>query len=210
MKALIPELDSGSKTPLYTQLYDYLRSAIIRGDIAASERLPALRTISDTLGISVTTCQSAYDQLLVEGYTESRPGSGYYVTAGLPVRAGEKADAEYPGSGAPAGSGRGAVNAAAGQGGSPAAFTYSDPGTFDFVKWKKCFAKVVNDEQDALLSPADPQGEHALRSAISDYLYSARGVSASPDEIVILCARPVDAKSASVQTVSFAPHAFSI
>ena len=185
MKALIPELDSGSKTPLYTQLYDYLRSAIVRGDIAAGERLPALRTISGTLGISVTTCQSAYDQLLVEGYTESRPGSGYYVTAGLPARAGRSSDTGDPGSGAMDGGSRRTADAAAGQGESLAAFAYSDPGTFDFVKWKKCFSKVINDEQEALLSPADPQGEHALRAAISDYLYSARGVSAPPDGIVI-------------------------
>lgn len=173
MKALQPELNSASATPLYEQLYDYIRSEISKGTIGEFEVLPSLRALSETLGISITTCRSAYDQLVVEGYIESRPNSGFYVRAGAnsalrsaPVSSGEKHSGDR---------GSGARRPA----------LMRDPDTFDFVKWKKCYSKVINEGSGELLSPADSKGEYELRAAISEYLYSARGVTASPDEIVI-------------------------
>lgn len=62
------------------QLYQSIKSDITTGAIKAGERLPSLRSLSQSLGISITTVQLAYNQLLVEGYTVSRPQSGYYVS----------------------------------------------------------------------------------------------------------------------------------
>jgi len=79
MKPILLQFDHNSGTPLYVQLYQYLRLEIIQGNISAGEKLPSLRKLSKDLGISITTTELAYSQLLVEGYVTSRPQSGYYV-----------------------------------------------------------------------------------------------------------------------------------
>ena len=60
-----------------------------------------------------------------------------------------------------------------------------DPSCFDFVKWKKCMARVLTDYSRLLLFESDPQGEPALQFEISKYVYHSRGVIANPDQIVI-------------------------
>lgn len=171
MKALTPDLNNNSSKSLYIQLYEYLRDEITNGNIADGERLPSLRDLSDTLGISITTCQGAYDQLGVEGYIDSVRGSGYYVrnaTTHLEsMKRKEKKEKKSTESS------KGSLK------------ELTDPDTFDFVKWKKCFTSVMNESPDALLRVADPQGEPELRYEISDYLYTSRGVSADPEDIVV-------------------------
>ena len=66
---------------LYIQLYEAIKGDILSGAMAAGEKLPSLRSLSKELGISITTTELAYNQLLVEGYVISRPQSGYYVAS---------------------------------------------------------------------------------------------------------------------------------
>jgi len=79
MKPLSLQFDHSKQIPLYIQLYQYLRDEITKGAITSGEKLPSLRKLSKDLGISITTTELAYSQLLVEGYVESKPQSGYYV-----------------------------------------------------------------------------------------------------------------------------------
>lgn len=79
MKPISLQFDHNSQTPLYIQLYRYLKNEITCGRISAGERLPSLRSLSKDLSISVTTTEQAYNQLLVEGYITSKPQSGYYI-----------------------------------------------------------------------------------------------------------------------------------
>ena len=76
------EFDYNSSKSLYVQLYEYLKSEITEGRIETGERLPSLRNLADTLGVSVTTVKTAYEQLIVEGYMISRPQSGFYAAQG--------------------------------------------------------------------------------------------------------------------------------
>ena len=48
------------------------------------KRLPSSRKLSIELGISRNTVNGAYEQLVAEGYVESKPGSGFYVSLELP------------------------------------------------------------------------------------------------------------------------------
>ena len=175
MKPIIPELKDNSDRPLYIQLYDYLKTEILDGQIQEGEKLPSLRKLARDLGLSVTTIELAYQQLLVEGYVTSRPQSGYYVAKVAGGRA-----------------------AGPGPAGNPERVPVSfenypfekpkflcDTGSFDFVKWKKCMAAVLNERPDLLLYESDPQGERMLRHEISRYIYTSRGVQCSPDQIVI-------------------------
>jgi GntR family transcriptional regulator/MocR family aminotransferase len=73
-----------SATPIYQQLYDYLRAAILVGQLKMGTRLPSTRALADELGVSRNTVLSAYEQLFAEGYLESVGGKGTFVTHTLP------------------------------------------------------------------------------------------------------------------------------
>ena len=72
------------RSPLYDQLYVALRGAILEGRLKAGGRLPSTRSLAKELGVSRNTVLEAFSQLRVEGYIESRTGSGTYVTPTLP------------------------------------------------------------------------------------------------------------------------------
>lgn len=213
MKPVFIDFDYNSTESLYVQLYKYLKHRITIGEIRSGERLPSLRQLSNQIGVSITTCSRAYDQLLLEGYIESKPQSGYYVSeldlgSGVPDYVTDTAanSADYP-TAYPAANSAAypAVNSAikkiqydSGKKNSlgeadeqwqaeerEADAYYYDISCFDFIKWKKCASGVMTFQQESLLSPADPQGEYSLRVEISKYLYRSRGVTADPGQIVI-------------------------
>lgn len=77
-------LDKHLKTPLYEQLYTYIKESILDDELKADEKLPSKRKLAQHLKISVMTVENAYNQLMAEGYIKSKPKSGYFV---LPVMA---------------------------------------------------------------------------------------------------------------------------
>src|SRR5262249_15802037 len=81
--ASIP-LDDASATPLYYQVYQRLRAAILLGQLAPGARLPSTRQMADDLSVSRNTMMSAFDQLIAEGYVEGRVGAGTFVSPTLP------------------------------------------------------------------------------------------------------------------------------
>lgn len=175
MKAIIPDFNYQSTRPLYLQLYTYIKNAILCGSIMTAEKLPSLRALSKSLGLSLTTIELAYNQLLVEGYITSKPQSGYYVnqiTAGMPTNtllSNGDGDTEFLLSN----------------------FTnkdenfYFDLSCFDFIKWKKCMNKVLTEFPHLLLREGNSKGEAALRYEISKYVYQSRGAICTPEQIVI-------------------------
>lgn len=188
MKAIIPNIDEHSKQPYYLQLYDYIKNSVLSGEMRQGEKLPSLRSLSKALGLSMTTIELAYSQLVVEGYIHSKPQSGYYVSSVLPSHAFSPAVSADPASGQDASAGwAGQPNRA------PLDLTleaqkpdfYYDLDCFDFNKWKKCMNKVINEYSPLLFFESDPQGEMALRYEIAKYLYQSRGVICRPDQIVI-------------------------
>ena len=67
--------------PLYHQLYRALRSDILSRALAPGERVPSTRVLADLLKISRNTVVLAYEQLLAEGYLETRLGAAGTVVA---------------------------------------------------------------------------------------------------------------------------------
>ena len=90
MKQLILNPDNSNGQFLYEQLYDAIKEGILNGSIKAGEKLPSLRSLSKDMGISVTTIEQAYSQLMVEGYIVSRPQSGFFASEINSVRPAEK------------------------------------------------------------------------------------------------------------------------
>lgn len=67
--------------PLYRQIYRAFRNEILSRRFAPGERVPSTRALSDLLKISRNTAVLAYEQLLSEGYLETRVGAAGTVVA---------------------------------------------------------------------------------------------------------------------------------
>ena len=76
MKLIISSL---SGQPIYRQIEDQIRSAILTGDLQAGEGLPSLRHLSRELRVSVLTVTRAYTELAQEGLVENIQGKGTFV-----------------------------------------------------------------------------------------------------------------------------------
>ena len=73
MHELTINLKQDIKTPLYEQIYQYIKTDIQNGKIPKGEKLPSTRALSKYLEVSRSTVELAYEQLLSEGYIESEP-----------------------------------------------------------------------------------------------------------------------------------------
>ena len=131
-------LDPGSPTPLYEQLYRCIKEDLLSGAIAGGEKLPSKRALAENLNVSRITVESAYQQLLTEGYLQSRPRSGYYaeVLETLPQPSAPRCPAAAPVSEAPP----------------PSA------GQFPFSVWARLMRGVLLDCRERLLAPMPGQG----------------------------------------------------
>jgi 2-aminoadipate transaminase len=84
----LPELDRNSIVPLYRQIYEHLRSAILAGTLPESARLPPERLMAQRLQVNRSTVVHAYRELATEGLIVQRVGSGSRVaqSGGRPER----------------------------------------------------------------------------------------------------------------------------
>lgn len=178
---------------LYEHLYKEIKNDILMGNLKAHEKLPSKRTLAAHLNVSVVTVENAYSQLLAEGYIYSKPKSGFYV---CDVKA-EDADVV------------GVRNACYASGSEDHVTEHShvirehaespDQNRFfaDFVNnstlsenfpfstWTKLMRETMMDDREKLMKRSPSGGIFELRKAIADYLYQFRGMSVSPNQIIV-------------------------
>jgi GntR family transcriptional regulator / MocR family aminotransferase len=77
--SIVLQLDE--KGPLYRQIYRAFRNDILTRALPPGERVPSTRTLADLLKVSRNTAVLAYEQLLAEGYLETRVGAAGTVVA---------------------------------------------------------------------------------------------------------------------------------
>ena len=199
-------LGSQDALPLHRQLYEALRRALLDGQLAPGERLPSSRDLAQDLHLSRNTVVAAINQLSVEGYLESRVGSGTYVNDSVPRIA--------PGAAPPRPGRPGALAAAGGlsQRGQALAgrFIASElevqpftPGIADFSAfplnlWQRLQNKHWRMAYPDMLDYNTSGGYAPLRRAIADYLRVFRSVQLDADQVIVttgtqqsleLCAR---------------------
>jgi GntR family transcriptional regulator / MocR family aminotransferase len=191
-------LDARSSVPLYKQLYERLRSGILSGQLERGMRLPSTRVLASALGISRTTVVLAYEQLLLEGYLQSRVGQGTVVTRDLPVPLSlDQPELPAPPSDATrpsvlrvaarvpslqealaplhfAGSPRGTY-----QGGEPAVEQ------FPFEVWARLIARRARQSLREVAHYQSPAGYYPLREAIATHINLTRGVRCTPEQVII-------------------------
>lgn len=77
-------IDKNAKQPAYLQLANQLIQLIRTGELRAGQKLIGTRSLAELLDIHRKTVVQAYDELLVQGWLESKTGSGTYVAETLP------------------------------------------------------------------------------------------------------------------------------
>lgn len=190
-------LEESSSTPLYYQVYQRLRAAILLGQLSPGIRLPSTRQMAKDLGVSRNTMMSAFDQLLAEGYVEGRVGSGTFVSPTLPEELLEARLRTKPTlqleTNQRALSGRGQAIARTsvtvpGAAGRMRPFIPGIPALdqFPISLWSRLVARRWREESRGLLSYGPAAGYMPLREAIAAYLGPSRGVQCKPDQIVIV------------------------
>ncbi len=69
-----------SKVPLYKQLYNLIRKAILEGRFYKDQKLPGTRSLAQALKVSRNTVDLAFEQLMIEGYIYKKRGAGSFVS----------------------------------------------------------------------------------------------------------------------------------
>ncbi len=189
--SLLPDLDRRSIVPLYRQIYEHLREAILAGTLPESTRLPPERSLAERLAVNRSTIVHAYRDLVGEGLIEQRVGSGSRVVqrlrGGQPERAaGVPWWVTLP---------PWRVGAFPNVLGELAA--KREPGLISFVQGvapdepsplpelAKSFGRVARDPR-CVLSYGDSEGYEPLRRAIAERM-NARGAAAiGPNSVIVL------------------------
>ena len=76
MKLIVSNI---SGVPIYEQIKQQIKSAILAGELKEEEALPSLRTLAKDLKISVLTVTRAYTELEQEGFVKNVQGRGCFV-----------------------------------------------------------------------------------------------------------------------------------
>ena len=76
-------ISSTSNIPLYEQIKNQIKDAILNNEIENGDMLPSIRHLATELRVSVITTNRAYEELVAEGLVSSAKGKGYYVTLNL-------------------------------------------------------------------------------------------------------------------------------
>lgn len=78
-------ISNTSDNPIYQQIYEQIRTQIIRGELQSDFCLPPIRTIAKELRISVIPVKRAWEELEREGFIYTMIGKGCYVSS-LPLK----------------------------------------------------------------------------------------------------------------------------
>ena len=74
-------LSSSGGKPIYEQITSQIKGMIMSGQLKAGDALPPMRMLAKSLHISVITAQHAYEDLQRDGFIETIPGKGTFVSA---------------------------------------------------------------------------------------------------------------------------------
>lgn len=75
-------ISTSSGRPIYEQITDQIKSAIVTGQLAEGEQLPSIRALANSLRVSAITTKRAYADLEATGLIETVQGKGTYVAGG--------------------------------------------------------------------------------------------------------------------------------
>ncbi|MBJ9246151.1 MocR-like pyridoxine biosynthesis transcription factor PdxR [Citrobacter koseri] len=156
--------------PRYQQIARQLKNAIEHGELKAGARLPSSRTWSQELGVSRSTVENAYGELVAQGWLERRGQAGTFVSGYVRP---EKTVATP------------AVFARESQ--TPDPFQMGLPALDLFPReiWARVMGRRLRTQTRFDLALGDVCGEAVLREAIVDYLRVSRSIECLPEQVFI-------------------------
>ena len=189
-------IDRTSTTPLYQQLTEKIRSAILDGRLKPDRKLPSSRSLAKSLILSRSTVTQSYEQLESEGYLETRCGSGTYVSDRIPDEWLNSHSIE------PVTSkkcqnlslSKFAQNLttidrlSVDEPDCEISFRYGNPAVkyFPIQEWRKLIARHCQDSPELLNYFADAAGYYPLRQEIANYLGRSRAVCCTPEQVIVI------------------------
>jgi GntR family transcriptional regulator / MocR family aminotransferase len=175
-KSHFSPLDPSAATPLYRQIYDRIRSAILSEILKPGDRVPSVRALALELGLGRGTVDMAYSLLVAEGYIQARGQAGTIVSPDL-------TSAVHLRSHAPAVGPR----AASFRPDTILPFQMGLPALDAFPRkiWARLGARSIRALQASSMAHPPVGGVEALRSEIAGYLQISRGISCSPAQVFI-------------------------
>ncbi len=186
-------LDRRLARPLHRQLYDAYRQAILEGRLRPGQRLPSTRALADDLRVSRIPVITAFEQLLAEGYIESRVGAGSYVSVQLPDSRppllGARVRPRWRGPGPRRVPSTGLQERTAAPWLALAgAFRVHHPAleAFPADLWARLVARHARRLSPRQMSYGDPMGYLPLREALAAHLSTVRSVVCTPDQIMVV------------------------
>lgn len=203
------ELNKKKNLPIYMQIYDHIKDAILAHTLQAGEKLPSKRALAAQLGVSTITIEGAYGQLMSEGYIYAKPKSGYFISPIENTRPGRKnilslftAKEKSIDSANPALPNDISMSPTPQQITSTALKSQNDeleqmpryldlsanntlPDNFPFSIWSKLLRQTLSTEQENLLHRSPTAGIYRLRQAIAQHLLHFRNMQISPEQIII-------------------------
>ncbi|ERM57300.1 PLP-dependent aminotransferase family protein [Vibrio cyclitrophicus] len=169
-----------------TALFHAIREKIVQNLWSRGYKLPSTRKLAIELSVSRNTVIYAYEQLVTEGYIESKKGSGFYVSVeqpeyflslsqsnGIQSSHDVSAEVDMPSSARVTPND---INRSFAPG-------VPDLNAFPFTKWQRLLQR--HSERQSIAGNQDVQGSLALREALSGYLASSRSVRCHADRIII-------------------------
>jgi GntR family transcriptional regulator / MocR family aminotransferase len=169
-------IDRSAAEPLTRQIHDRVREMVLSGALAPGERMTSTRRMAQELGVSRNVCMNAMDQLLAEGYFETRRGAGCFVAAGARFTPSPLPDIS-------------AIR--------PRGFRAYRPECIDFRSglpdlrmfpvrtWQRLSREVWDRLTPLDLAYGQPEGRRELREQVSRYLAAERGVRCHPEQVLV-------------------------
>jgi len=186
-------LDPAGARPMYRQLSEWFRRAIIEGRLRPGQRIPSSRSLAEELKISRIPVLAAYEQLCAEGYLEAFTGAGTCVARSIVA-----ARAKKPAPGRPRANGSGRtreISERARSIPSPPRPWLKNLGAFrlglpalDHLPlgvWSKLVRRHLRQPPKDLLAYGDAMGYVPFREAIAEYLGMFRGVACEAAQVMI-------------------------
>lgn len=178
-------VDRTGDTPIYRQIADQLRSAIVSGQLPPGAQLPTVRQLAQELSVTRLTVQNAYADLQSGGWIESTVGRGTFVSEQAPMQAPMqlhwRAASRSPTPALVIGD---ILQMGQAQGIRSFASASPDPSLFPETKFWECL-EAQRSQTKIVVSYGAAQGDALLRSEFVAYL-AERSVVAGPDEILVV------------------------
>jgi GntR family transcriptional regulator/MocR family aminotransferase len=175
-------IDRSARPTLQDQLARQIRERIRSGELAPGDTLPSTRDLATELKVSRNTAVYAYERLISEGFLQSSPRAGVFVTPSItmprrslqeppPETRAERALAAQPSLSAPR----------------PFRPCQPDVGLFPLVTWNRMRGQVLRREGRNILhyQSSCVAGLPALRENVAAYLRDHRGVQCGSHQVVI-------------------------